>query len=190
MQWVDALVERGRKVPPLFALIALVVLQLLVLAGLARGGGWSYSTGDAVLGALLVSVELALLCAVGCTIGGRLLGLVAALVWIAAPVVLVRYFIAGGAPLVDFGDVYREQVLPYAFGFHSAAAVAAGCLLLTSAWLALAPAARSVAGDLGAGAAAGAAIGAAALFHPFVWPAIFAPALALTVARRGRGALA
>ena len=71
MQWADSLVERGRRVPPLFVLIGLVVLQLLVLAALARGGGWSYSTGDAVLGALLVTAELVLLWGVAFAIGER-----------------------------------------------------------------------------------------------------------------------
>ena len=33
-------------------------------------------------------------------------------------------------------------------------------------------------------------MGAAALFHPYAWPAVAAPALALLVARRLRGALA
>ena len=80
MQWAESLVERGDGVPPLFALIGLVVLQLVVLAGLAHGQGWSYSTGDAALGALLVTAELVLVCAVGCVIGGRLVALVAALV--------------------------------------------------------------------------------------------------------------
>jgi hypothetical protein len=190
MQWADGVAARARAVPPLPVLIALAVLQLVTLAALARSGGWSYSTGDAVLGGLLVTVELVLLVAVACTIGGRLLGLLAGLVWIVAPIVLVRYFIAGGAPLVDFGVVFHEDVLPFAFGFEAPEAVAASCLLLASAWFALAPGARSLGGDLGAGAASGAAAGAAALFHPYAWPAIAAPTLALAVARRPRAALA
>jgi hypothetical protein len=189
MRWVDGAAARARAVPPFAILIGLAVLQLVTLAALARSGGWSYSAGDAVLGGLLVTAELVLLVAVACTIGGRLLGLLAGLVWILAPIVLVRYFIAGGAPLVDFGVVFHEQVLPYAFAFDGAEAVAAGCLLLASAWLALAPGARSLGGEWGAGAAAGAAAGGAALFHPYAWPAIAAPALALAVARRPRAAL-
>jgi len=171
-------------------LAGLVVLQLVVLAGLAHGQGWSFGTGDAALGVLLVTAELVLVCAVGCVIGGRSVGLVAGLVWILAPALLTQYFIAGGSPLTDFGAVFRQEVLPYAFGVSAPEAVVAGCLLLASAWLSLAPAARSLAGDLGAGAASGAAAGGAALFHPLLWPAVLAPALALVFARRGRAALA
>jgi hypothetical protein len=190
MRWADAWIERGRRVPPLVPLIALAVLQLVVLAGLAHGQGWSYSTGDAVLGALLVTADLVLVCAVAFTIGGRLMGLLAGIAWVLAPAVLTRYFVAGGSPLVDFGTVFRQEVLPYAYGFAAPGAVVAGGLLLVSAWIALAPQARSLAGELGSGAAAGAAIGAAALFHPLLWPAVLAPALALVFARRLRAALA
>ena len=63
--------------------------------------------------------------------------------WILAPVVLLRYFVSGGSPLTDFGTVFHEQVLPYAFGFEAAEAVAAGCPACVG--VALAGARRAVA---------------------------------------------
>jgi len=177
MQWPDALAAQARRVQPLLLLIALATLQLVVMLALAHSGGWSYSAGEALLGGALVTIELCVLCAVACTIGGRLLGFGAGVVWVLAPPLMVRYFISGGFPLVDFGVVFHERVLPYAYGLQAPEAVAAGSLLLASAWLALTPAARGRAGDAGAGAAAGAAVAAAVLLHPFMWPALAAVAV-------------
>jgi hypothetical protein len=187
---VDALAARARAVPPLAVMAVLLVLQLLVMGALSRNAGWSYTGGDWALAAVLVSAELFVLCGAACAIGGNLLGLIAALVWILAPPVLVWYFVAGGSPLVDFGVVFHERVLPYAYGLEAPESVAAGALLLLSAWLALGTDWRELLREEGSGGAAGAAVGAAALLHPFAWPALAAPALALAVARRPRAALA
>ena len=112
----------------------------------ARAGATRPATP--LLGALLVTAELVLVCAVGCVIGGRLVGLSwPALVWILAPVVLTRYFIAGGSPLTDFGTVFRRRCCRTRSASRRPRRSRPGCLLLASAWLSLAPAARSLLGD-------------------------------------------
>ncbi len=186
MRQAESALEQVRELPAAAVIGALAALQLVSLVLLAHTGDWSYSAGDAVVGAALVTAELVLLYGIGRLLGGALFGLLAGLVWVVGPLVLLRYWVAGGNPLTDFDPIYHEQFLPSAFGFVAPGAVAAGCLLLLSGWLVLAPLTRTTV----AAAAAGAAAGAAALAHPRVWPALAAPVLAFAVARRPRAALA
>jgi hypothetical protein len=186
MSLADRAAERLRQIPPVAACGGLVLLQLLVVGGLERGGGWTFTTADAAGAAALISAELVLLYGVATAISGRLFAIGAALLWIVAPVLLLRFWIAGGYPLVDFATVFHEEFLPKAFGFDAREAVVAGCLLLGSGWL--------VVGQRGdrwpIGAAAGVTAGAAAFAHPRLWPALAAPVLAFAVARRPRAAAA
>jgi hypothetical protein len=186
MRRVDAAAEALRRLPTGVAFGGLATLQLLSLAALAQTGDWSPSPSDAVVGAALATAELALLYGIGRLLGGPPMALLTGLVWIVAPLVLLRYWVVGGRPPTDFGPIYHEQFLPSAFGLVAPGAVAAGCLLLLSGWLVLAPLPRATV----AAAAAGAAVAAAAVVHPRVWPALAAPALAYAAARRPRAVLA
>jgi hypothetical protein len=186
MSFADRTADRLRQIPPVAACGTLVVVQLLVVAALERGGGWTFTTADAAGAAALVAAELVLLYGVATAISGRLFALGASLLWIVAPVLLLRYWISGGYPLVDFAAVFHEEFLPKAYGFGGRDAVVAGCLLLASGWLVV-----GLRGDRWPiGAAAGAAVGAATLAHPRLWPALAAPVLALAVARSARAAAA
>jgi hypothetical protein len=186
MRFADAAADRLNRVPVAAVLAGLVVLQLVSLAALASSGDWSASAGDALVGGALVAAELLMIYAVGRVLAGPVFALAAALVWIVAPLVLLRYWVIGGSPATDWGPIYHEQFLPSAFGFEKPSAVLAGALLLASAWLALARLARATIAAAGAGAAAA----AAAFAHPRVWPALAAPVLAPAVARRPRATLA
>ena len=185
MRWAEGLAARLRALAPAGAAAGLVVRQLLVLAGLARTGHWGAGAGHALVGAALACVEVVLIYAVGLVVAGRLFALWAGLVWVVAPVLLLRYWVTGGNPPTDFTPVYHDQFLRAAFGFEAAWAVVAGALLLASALLALVPTRH----DLALAAAAGAAAAGAALAHPLAWPALGAPVLALALARRPRAAL-
>jgi hypothetical protein len=182
----DPLLEALRRLPPGGVAGGLVLLQLVALGGLARTGHWGSSAGHAALGAVLVSVQVVLVYLVGIVVAGRLFGLWAGLVFVAGPVLLLRYWTIGGNPSLDFGPVFHEQFLRAALGFEAAGAVAAGCLLLASGFLALAPTSRDLAAAVGAGAAAA----GAAIAHPLAWPAVGAPVLARALARRPRAAAA
>ena len=185
MRWADALLDRLRGLPWAVVVAGLVALQLLALAALARSGDWTYLAGDAAGGAALVTAELVLLYGIGHVLGGPLFGLGAGLLWIVAPLVLLRYWVVGGSPPTDFTPIYHDRFLPAAFGFQAPGAVAAGCLLLASAWLVLAALGRPQLTAIAAGAAAG----GAALAQPRVWPALAAPVLAFAIARKPRTAL-
>ena len=182
----ERLIALLRSLSPPLVGAALAVGQLIVIAALARNGDWTYSSSDAAAGAVLLSAEAVLVYGVALAFGGRVFALWAGMLWVAAPALMLRYWVTGGNPSVDFGVVYHERFLPAAFGFEARSAVAAGCLLLASGWLALGPRRQTLA----TGAAAGAAAGGAALVHPLVWPALAAPVLALAVARRPRAAVA
>jgi hypothetical protein len=185
MRWAEGAAARLRALPPFWVAAGLVALQLVALAGLARTGHWRAGAAHAILGTALVCAEVVLIYAVGLVVAGRLFGLWAGLVWVVAPVLLLRYWVTGGNPPTDFTPVYHDQFLKAAFGFEAAWAVVAGALLLASALLALWPARQ----DLAFGGAAGAAAAGAALAHPLAWPALGAPVLALALARRPRAAL-
>jgi hypothetical protein len=186
MHRADPLLDRLRGLPAAAVVGTLVLLQLVSLALLARSGNWSTTTGHAVLGGALVTADVVLLYAIGLLLGGPLFGLLAGLVWVLAPVFLLRYWVVGGSPPHSFGPIYHEQFLPAGFGFVAPGAVAAGCLLLLGGWLVLAPLSRVAI----AGAGAGAAVAAAALVHPRVWPALAAPVLAYAVAGKPKAMLA
>ena len=181
MQWADGWPSR----PPRAAALRADRPRRAAAARAGRArthGGWTFSTGDAVLGALLVTAELVLVCAVGCAIGGAA-GASRRSSGSSRRAVLTRYFIVGRVAADRLRDGLPHEVLPYAFGFAGARG---GRGRVPAARLGVArarAAARSLAGDL-ARARRPAAVGAAALFHPFVWPAVAAPALALAVARR------
>jgi hypothetical protein len=190
MRWAEGLLAFVHRSPLTAVLGGLVVLQLITVGVLAQTGDWSYSFGDALTGALLVTVELVLLYSLGYVLGGPLLAVAAGVVWIVLPPLVLRYWVVGGNPPTNYETPYHEQFLPIAFGFEAPGAATAGCLLLLSGWLVFAPLARRTLTGAGAGAAAGAAAGVAALVHPRVWPALAAPILGLAVARRPRACLA
>ena len=131
--------RRAAALPPRIAVPALVVLQLVIAAALAHGQGWRHSTGGAALAACLLTLEVVLLYAVAHRIGGRGAALFAGFLFVLAPVVFAkRYFVTGGGN-IDYRTVYRHDVLPTAYGLTGRSELVAACLLLASAWLALAP---------------------------------------------------
>src|SRR5262249_39384253 len=152
---------------------------------LARTGHWGAGASHAVAGAALVCAEVVLIYAVGLAVAGRLFGLWAGVVWVVAPVLLLRYWVTGGNPPTDFTPIYHDQFLKAAFGFRAAWSVGGAALRRASALFALAPTRHALAFAAGSGAAAA----GAALAHPLVWPALGAPVLALALARRPRAAL-
>jgi hypothetical protein len=170
-------------VPPAAAAAVLVVLQLLAAVALGRGQGWSPTTGDKVLAALLLAAQVVLVYAVVLVAAGRVGALFAGLVLVAGPVVLAeRYFQSGGGtPPTDYKVVYRHDVLPTAFGLTARSGLIAACLLLASAWLVLA---RTRLPAWSTAALGGAAAAAAVLVYPRAWLALAAPVLATLVARR------
>jgi hypothetical protein len=170
-------------VPPAVAAALLVVLQLLAARALGRGQGWSASTVDKVLAAVLLAAQVALVYAVVLLVAGRVAALFAGLVLVAGPVVLAkRYFISGGGtPPIDYRTVYRHDVLPTAFGLTARSGLIAACLLLASAWLVLA---RTRLPVWATAALGGAAASTAALVYPRAWLALAAPVAATLVARR------
>jgi hypothetical protein len=173
--------RRAAALPPRIALPALVVLQLAVAAALGHGQGWRHSTGSAALAACLLTVEVVLLYAIAHRIGGRGAALFAGLLFVLAPAVLAkRYFVTGGGN-IDYRTVYRHDVLPTAYGLTGRAELVAACLLLASAWLALAP---SRIPPWVAAAASGAAAGGAALAFPHAWLAVCAPVVAAAASRK------
>jgi hypothetical protein len=164
---------------PAFAGVA--AAQLVVFALLAASGSWHAKGSDLTIGALLVCAEAVLIYEFGRTLGGSRFGFLAAGVWIAAPALLLRYWVSGGgSPPVPFSPVYHDVYLPQGFGVHSHAGVAAACLLLLACRLSLA----AFRGNVPVALAAGLAAGGAALVEPRAWPALAAPALALLAARR------
>lgn len=176
MRWPEARTAAG-----------IVVAQLVVFALLASSGHWGASTRDLATGAVLVSAEAVLVYVFARALAGPRFGLWAAAVWIAAPALLLRYWVAGGgSPPIPFSPIFHHEYLPHAFGVHSHAAIVAACLLLVACRLVL----TAAGGSITAAAAAGLAAGGAALAEPSVWPALAAPALAVLVARRPVGAVA
>src|SRR5438067_1672070 len=133
--------RRGLEaVPPVAAAVLLVALQLLAAAALGQGQGWSPTTRDKVLAAVLLAVQAALVYAVVLLVAGRIPALFAGLVLVLGPVVLARRYFGsgGGTPPIDYRTVYRHDVLPTAFGLTARSGLIAACLLLASAWLVLA----------------------------------------------------
>ena len=137
---------------------AVTVAQLAAYAGLAATGSWGASTGALARGALLACVLALLAYGTGAALGGRRQGLVAAAVWVVAPVLLLRYWVAGGgSPPVAFSPIFHRDFLPLAFGVQRPGAVVAGCLLAAACWLVLAHRLPALPAAAAAGAAAGAA---------------------------------
>jgi hypothetical protein len=181
MRLVRSLDRAAAAMPSPVAVAALVVLQLAVAAALGHGQGWRHSTGGAALAACLLTVEVVLLYAVAHRIGGRGAALFAGLLFVLAPVVLAkRYFVTAGGN-IDYRAVYRHDVLPTAYGLTGREELVAACLLLASAWLALAP--PRIPAWISA-AASGAAAGGAALTFPHAWLAVCAPVVAVAASRK------
>ena len=181
MRLVRSLNRWATAVPPVAAVAALVVLQFAVAIALGHGQGWHHSTGGAALAAFLLAVEVLLLYAVAHRIGGRVAALFAGLLFVLAPVVLAKHYFVTGGPNLDYRTVYRHAVLPTAYGLTGRAELVAACLLLASAWLALAPPRIP---PLVAAAGSGAAAGGAVLAFPHAWLAVCAPVLAAAASRK------
>src|SRR5581483_10283873 len=169
--------------PPPVAAAALVALQLLAAAALGRGQGWPRSAGDDALAACLLALQVTLVYAVAHAVAGRAAALFAGALFALAPLVLAGWYFqtAGGTPPTEYRAVYRHDVLPAAFGLVHRSGIAAACLLLASAWLAVA---RTRAPAWAAAGASGAAAAGAALVEPHAWPALAAPVLAAAAGRR------
>lgn len=159
---------------------AVAAAQLAVFAGLAATGHWGASAGDDAAGAVLTCATAVLIYAFARLLAGARYGIWAAALWIAAPVLLLRYWVAGGTPPVPYSPTFHHEVLPVLFGVHSHAAVLSACLLLAACALTV----KAFQGSVTFAAAAGVAAAGAALAEPSVWPALAAPALAVLAARR------
>ena len=180
MRFVSRTVE---VVPPAAAIAVLVVLQVAAAAALGHGQGWHRTHGAEVAAALLLALQVALVYAAAHLVAGRAAALFAGLVLVLGPVVLAeKYFIAGGgSPPTQYRDVYRHDVLPTTFGLTHRSGLVAACLLLASAWLAVA---RTRLPLWTTAALAGGAAAAAALVYPRAWLALAAPVAAALAARR------
>jgi hypothetical protein len=173
--------ESVRAPHPAVAVPVLVALELAVTAALGHGQGWPHSAGRVLVAGVLLTAQMLLLYAVAHVIGGRGPAVAAGLLLALVPVVLAkRYFIIGGGG-IDYKTVYRHEVLPTEVGLVDRTALVAACLLLLSAWLALA---RTPLPAWAGSGLAGLAAAAAAVTEPHVWPALAAPVLAAAFARR------
>ena len=182
MRFVSRVVD---AVPPVGAAAFLVVLQLVAAARLGHGQGWHASTGDEVLAACLLALQMVLVYAIVDLVAGRGAALFAGLVLVLGPVVLARrYFISGGGtPPIDYRTVYRHDVLPTVFGVTARSALLAGCLLLASALLMVV---RTRLPVWTTAALGGAAAVAAVLVYPRAWVALAAPLAAALAARQAK----
>jgi hypothetical protein len=126
---------------------------------------------------VLGPVALACVYAIAVRIGGRLLGLYAALFWVAAPFLAIPFF------RYDYHDRYVEQFLPQALGLTAMADFPSMVCLLVAAWL-LVRALDAV--DWTWAALAGLAAGVGATIKPSNLLFLAGPALLLLLSRRWR----
>lgn len=160
---------------------AVVVIQLVAYAALAATGHWGAGARNTVVGAALTCAEALLVYEVARSLAGTRHALWAAGLWIAAPVLLLRFWVSGGpVPLTPFSPIFHKHVMPFAFGAEGRNAVIAACLLLLACRITL----DDSLPWLATAGAAGLAAGVAAAVDPRVWPALAAPALGYLVARR------
>jgi hypothetical protein len=129
---------------------------------------------------VLGPVALACVYALALRIGGRLLGLYAALLWVLAPYLSILFF------RDDYHDRYVEQFLPQALGLTAPADYPSMVCLLVAAWL-LVRALETV--DWTWAAMAGLAAGVAATIKPSNLLFLAGPALLLLLSRRWRTVL-
>jgi hypothetical protein len=155
-----------------------------LLAPLALTAGPNFLDGLPVIvvAQLLVLAPLALLCSywVAARVGGRLLGYVAAVGWIAAPWVAQELFVD------RYHERWNEQTLPQALGFTALGDFPSMVLLLLSAVFVLRALDGRARGDV---LAAGLVAGFAVALKPANGLFVFAPLLAFALARRWRAGL-
>ncbi len=132
---------------------------------------WTIGLNVLVLG----PVALACVYALAARLGGRLLGLWAGALWVAAPYVAIPLFRA------DYHERYVEQFLPQALGLTALADYPSMVCLLVAAWLLV----RALdAGDWSNAALAGLGAGFAIAIKPANVLFLAGPALLLLLARR------
>jgi hypothetical protein len=155
-----------------------------LLAPLALAAGPNFLDGLPVIvvGQLLVLAPLALLCAywVAARVGGRLLGYLAAVAWIAAPWVAQELFVD------RYHETWNEQTLPQALGFTALGDFPSMVLLMVSAVFVLRALDGGARGDV---LAAGLVAGLAVALKPANGLYVFAPLVAFALARRWRAGL-
>ena len=125
-------------------------------------------------------IALACVYAIALRIGGRLLGLYAAVLWVAAPYLSILYF------RDDYHDRYVEQFLPQALGLTAPADYPSMVCVLVAAWL-LVRALETE--DWTWAVMAGAAAGVAATIKPSSLLFLAGPAVLLLLVRRWRTVL-
>jgi hypothetical protein len=155
-----------------------------VLAPLALLAGPNFLDGLPVIVVvqLLVLAPLALLCSywVAARVGGRLLGYLAALGWIAAPWIAQELFVD------RYHERWHDQTLPQALGFTALGDFPSMVLLMVSAVFVM----RSLDGGArGDTVAAGLFAGLAIALKPANGLYVLAPLLAFAIARRWRAGL-
>ncbi len=151
---------------------------LIPLGWLADADYVSYLPATIALNVLVLGpIALACVYALAARIGGRLLGLWAAVLWVAAPYLAIPFFHA------DYHDRYVEQFLPQALGLGLLADFPSMVCLLVAAWLAV----RALdAGDWTNAALAGLAGGFAIAIKPANVLFLAGPVLMVLLARRIR----
>jgi hypothetical protein len=152
-----------------------------LLAPLALAAGPNFLDGlpVIVLAQLLILAPLALLCAywVAARVGGRLLGYLAAVAWIAAPWVAQELFVD------RYHERWNEQTLPQALGFTALGDFPSMVLLLVAAVFVLRALDGGGRGDV---LAAGLVAGFAIALKPANGLFVFAPLVAFALVRRWR----
>ena len=155
-----------------------------VLAPLALLAGPNFLDGLPVIVVVqvLVLAPLALLCSywVIARVGGRLLGYLAAVGWIAAPWVAQELFVD------RYHERWNEQTLPQALGFTALGDFPSMVLLMLSAVFVLRALDGGARGDV---LAAGLVAGLAVALKPANGLFVFAPLLAFALVRRWRAGL-
>ena len=132
-----------------------------------------------VLGQVLVLLPVALFCvyAIAARIGGRLLGYFAAAAWIAAPWIVIPLFVE------RYHERWTEQTLPQALGLTGLGDFPSMILLLVAAVFVL----RAIDGGLRSDAIAAGLVASLAIgLKPANGLFVFAPLVALALARRWR----
>ena len=152
-----------------------------LMAPLALAAGPNFLDGlpVIVLAQLLILAPLALLCAywVAARVGGRLLGYLGAVGWIAAPWVAQELFVE------RYHERWNEQALPQALGFTALGDFPSMVLLMVSAVFVLRALDGGARGDV---LAAGLVAGFAIALKPANGLFVFAPLVAFALARRWR----
>ena len=155
-----------------------------VMAPLAVAVGPNLLDGLPVilLAQFLVLAPVALLCAywVAARVGGRLLGYLAAIGWIAAPWIAQELFVD------RYEERWHDQTLPQALGFTALGDFPSMVLLMVSAVFVMRALDTGVRGDV---LAAGVVTGLAIALKPANGLYVFAPLVAFALARRWRAVL-